>query len=138
MIARNITRSKKIAAASERARCIYMMLMPFTDREGRMVATPSYLKGAVFRHLEYTETDIETAIWELHDLKLISLYQTEDDLVMQYHDFLEFNRPASKESPSELPPPSDELLARDTEAPSRTASTTPPSNAQAMLEQGSG
>lgn len=113
MLARNITKSTKIRAAGERARCIYMMLLPFTDREGRMIATPSYLKGAVFRHLEYSEDDLTTAIWELHDLTLISVYQNEDDLILQVHDFLDFNKPNARETALEIPAPSEELLSRD-------------------------
>jgi hypothetical protein len=107
MLDRSITTSKKISKLSDRARCIYMMLLPYTDREGRLNAHPTYLKGNVFLKLEYTEQDIKQALSECADVELITIYATdEDDAILEVKNFLEHNTPNLKESNSEYPPSS--------------------------------
>lgn len=109
MIARNITKSKKIAQLSDRDRVIYAFILPFLDREGRINAHPTYLKGTVFLHLEYTEAQISEAVKRIHEVGLAIVYATEDDVVMQFKDFLVYNKPNHKESESEYPAPVEEI-----------------------------
>lgn len=108
MIARNITKSKKIAQLSDTERVIYAFILPFLDREGRINAHPTYLKGQVFLHLEYTEAQIETTVRHMHDVGLVTLYATEDDVVIEFKDFLVYNAPNKREAQSEFPAPTDE------------------------------
>lgn len=108
MIARNITKSKKIQQLSCAQRVMYAFILPFLDREGRINAHPTYLKGHVFLHLEYTEAEIDEAVRKFQDVGLATVYATEDDVVMEYKDFLVYNRPDRKEVASEYPAPSEE------------------------------
>jgi hypothetical protein len=131
MIARNITKSKKVQQLSDTQRVIYAFILPFLDREGRINAHPTYLKGLVFLHLEYTEAEIGEAIRKMHDVGLVTVYATEDDVVMQFKDFLVYNKPNHKESESEYPAP-----VGDT--PSGTEEKVPPGNAPEMPGQCAG
>lgn len=126
MIARNITKSKKIAQLSDSQRVMYAFILPFLDRDGRINAHPTYLKGQVFLSLEYTEAQIEAAVRKFHDVGLATVYPTEDAVVMEYASFAEFNKPNHRETESEYPAPSDELRNRPETRPSTTRSNTPP------------
>lgn len=130
MIARNITKSKKIAQLNDQERVIYAFILPFLDREGRINAHPTYLKGNVFLGLEYTEAQIDEATRRFHDVGLATIYPTEDAVVMEYASFAEFNRPNHREVESEFPPPSDELRNRVETRPSSTRQKAPPVNAR--------
>lgn len=88
------------------------------DREGRINAHPTYLKGNVFLQLEYTEEQIGAAVWRFHDVGLATVYPTEDAIVMQYTAFEEFNKVDNREVASEYPAPSEELLNRPATIPS--------------------
>jgi hypothetical protein len=138
MIARNITKSKKIQQLSDRERVIYAFMLPFLDREGRINAHPKYLKGVVFLQLEYSEAEIEAAISRLHDVGLGTVYPTEDAVVFQFVSFHEYNKPNRNEVGSEFPPPSDELLSRPELRPPSTRQTPPPCIAHAMHMQCTG
>lgn len=104
MIARNITKSKKIQQLSDSERVMYAFILPFLDREGRINAHETYLKGHVFLNLEYTEAQIHKAVQRFHDVGLATVYPTEDAVVMEYTAFTDFNRPNHRETESEYPP----------------------------------
>lgn len=135
MIARNITKSKKIAQLTDTQRVIYAFILPFLDREGRINAHPTYLKGHVFLSLEYDEATIEAAVRRFHDVGLATVYATEDAVVVQYTAFEEFNKPNHREVASEYPAPSDELLNRVETSPTTTRKAPPPVNAQETTRQ---
>jgi len=108
MFDRAFMRSKKVQALIRDHRLAYASILPFLDREGRIIAEPLVLKATVFRHSDFTLPEIASAVRALAGVGLIALYADEDnDAILQYVKFHEFNTPNSKEAKSDLPAPDD-------------------------------
>lgn len=108
MIDRAFMKSRKLNSVSRDHRLIYASILPFLDREGRIVAEPIYLKALVFRWSDFTLEEIAAGVAALEKVKLIRLYSDEDNsAILQYESFRDFNNPNSKESKSDLPGPDD-------------------------------
>lgn len=129
MLDRRFMESKKLQSVPRDARLAYASILPFLDREGRIIAEPTYLKAIVFRHSDFTLEEIGAAVRELADAGLVELYADEDNAaIIQYVDFKRFNSPNAKESKSDLPGPNDDGARACTDP----LVCTPESNAPAM------
>jgi hypothetical protein len=109
MLDRAFTKSKKLNGIARDHRLVYASILPFLDRAGRIVAEPIVLKANVFRRTDFTAEEIGQAVRTLADVGLIRLYADEDnDAILQFEGFSEFNNPNAKEAKSDLPGPDDE------------------------------
>lgn len=115
-VSRRLTESDKIGTlrGNDRARFIYVALLPYTDREGRLNANPLMLKSSALEGFEYTAEDIAAALDALAESGLIELYSApRHKLVMQYTKFTDFNKPHDKEPASDLPSKGGSTTARE-------------------------
>lgn len=110
MLKRNIATSQKfLALESNDHRMIYMLILPFVDREGRINAEPLVLKANIFRRLDLGQDDIAAALVDLERAGLIRLYSDEDnEAILEIVDFAKHNSPNQKEAGSDFPGPDDE------------------------------
>ena len=109
MLKKEIANSKKMAMVSDRAKVIYLMMLPHTDVEGRVKACPPIVKGQYLTMLKYTAAMIQKALEELHKVGLIVLYIHNGDQLAEYTRFGEFqNLNASREAESHISPPTPE------------------------------
>lgn len=116
MVSRRLTDSDKVSLAlrhNDRARFVYVALLPFTDRAGRVNVNPNGLKGTIFEAFEYSVAEIEAALHDLARVGLITLYSTpKHTLLAEYVKFTEFNTPHPKEAESDLPSSEDASSTR--------------------------
>lgn len=118
MVSKRITDSAKIQAlrGNDRARFMYVALLPHTDPAGRVNVNPHGLAGTLFEPFEYTVDDVRDALFDLAEVGLLTLYRTtKHDLLAEYVRFRDFNTPHPKEGESDYPGPEDagsELVAR--------------------------
>ncbi len=111
MLSRRIAASKSIHAlkGNDRARFIYTVLLPYTDRAGRINANPNGLKGGILEPFEYTVDEIAEALKDLAEVGLLTLYSTDEHaLIAEYARFSDFNTPHPKEPESDFPGPDEE------------------------------
>lgn len=128
MIDQHYTRSRKLNSLTRDLRYIYAAILPYLDREGRIIAEPRHLDGTVFLKTDVRKDEIADALQEFARVGLIELYADEDGMaILQYTRFSEFNTPNHREKASELPGPTGERV----EVASGTSVNTPPGNARA-------
>lgn len=128
MIDQHYTRSKKLNSLTRDLRYIYAAILPYLDREGRIIAEPRHLDGTVFLKTDVRKDEIADALQEFAAVGLIELYADEDGMaILQYTRFSEFNTPNHREKASELPGPTGERV----EVASGTSVNTPPGAARA-------
>ena len=109
MLDRRFMESKKLQNVTRDARLVYASVLPFLDREGRIIAEPIYLKAIVFRHSDFEPAEIAGTVKQLADAGLVRLYADEDNAaIIEYVDFDRFNSPNAKEAKSDLPGPDDD------------------------------
>lgn len=112
MFDRSFLKSQKLNAIPRDHRLVYASILPFLDREGRIVAEPIYLKAIVFRWSDFEIDEIAEAVASLATIGLIHLYADEDNkAILEYVRFLDFNSPNKNEAKSELPGPDDDGAA---------------------------
>lgn len=155
MIDQGFTRSDKLNSIPRDARLVYASILTTLDREGRTCAEPLVLKVNVFRKSDFTVEEIITAVAQLANVGLIRLYADRDnDAILEYTRFLDFNSPNSRERASEYPAPDspEAMPLRDpdlkaaceapghptdnADAPTRTTPQPPTDNARALHVQG--
>lgn len=108
MLDRNVMKSRKVNSLSRDHRLMYVSMLPFLDREGRIVAEPIVLKANVFRWSDFTVDEIAEGVAALAAAELVELYSDEDnDAIIQYTRFADFNSPNAKEAKSEVIGPDD-------------------------------
>lgn len=109
MVSKRLTQSAKVSVdlqGNDAARFVYVALLPYTDREGRVNANPYGLAGTIFEAFEYDATEIASALQALADVGLIELYQTKTHkLIASFTKFTDFNTPHKREGPSDFPTP---------------------------------
>jgi len=106
MIDQRFTQSEKLNSVRRDARLLYASMLPFLDREGRMCAEPLVVKVTVFRRSDFTVEEITCYLTELAEVGLIRLYADADnEAVLEYAGFLDFNSPNQRERQSEHPAP---------------------------------
>jgi hypothetical protein len=109
MIDRSFVKSRKLNALPRDHRLIYASILPFLDRKGRIVAVPIVLMAEVFRWSDFTVDEVAQALASLADAGLIRLYADEDnEAILEYVRFLDFNSPNKNEAKSDLPGPDDD------------------------------
>lgn len=115
-IARRITESDKIRSLANEgkllATSVYMWLLPYTDRAGRINANAYYLKGGIFQGYGFTLEELTAAVDDLARVGLVHLYGNgRHDRIIQYAKFHVddggFNKPHDREAASTLPGPDD-------------------------------
>lgn len=90
---------------SPQERLLFIGLITLADDEGRLRATPSYLKGEIFPEDRLPEVRIK----ELRDRiaalnRSVQLYKVDGMAYIQLHNWPRYQRP-SHATPSRLPPP---------------------------------
>lgn len=127
MVRRQMVHAKKIATCSDRARFMWVAILVHADKAGRVNADPNYLKGEIFRHLEYSVDQIVETVVELARCALVTLYGTaEEPAVLEIVRFADFNKVDDREpdsayagpdEPDSLPWPSHEAYAEFSREP---------------------
>lgn len=108
MLDKALSKSKKLQSLKRDHRLAYVSVLPFLDREGRIRADPLYLKATIFNHSDYTTKELAQAIAAIADAGLVTLYGDEDnEALLEFTRFHEFNTPNRKEARSEYPGPAD-------------------------------
>jgi hypothetical protein len=108
MLDKALSKSKKLQALKRDHRLIYVSILPFLDREGRTRADPLYLKATIFNHSDFTTKELAQGIAAIADAGLVTLYGDEDnEALIEFTRFHEFNTPNRKEARSEYTSPSD-------------------------------
>ena len=108
MLSNTISESKKFGnVANDTHRLVYLMLLPWVDREGRYEADNTLISHRVLMRCGIDEAQVENALFDLHRCGLIELYSARGKRVLQIVDFLKWNTPHHKEPDSDLPDPSE-------------------------------
>ena len=135
MIDQRFTQSDKLNSVPRDHRLVYASILPYLDRQGRMCAEPMVVKVTAFRRSDFTIEEITDALVSLANAGLIRLYSDKDnEAILEYANFLDFNSPNNRERKSDFPGPDDsgalrvrdELLATALEAPAETRPTDTP------------
>lgn len=111
MLKRKITLSKKIAKLkSDKARLLWLYMLPFTDVEGRIEADTEDIRDEILRKQRkgYSLQKIEECLQDLHGVGLIILYTSKNSKrYLQFTKFLdEQSLRRDKEAKSQIPAPS--------------------------------
>jgi len=113
MLKKRISKSYKFAnLKNEKARVLYLLLIPHVDVEGRYEASPTIIKGTVCPYIKsYTPRAIKQALNSLYEAGLILLYETGHEIYLQIQRFHDFNNVNPlKEAKSAIPAPTPEQL----------------------------
>jgi hypothetical protein len=108
MLKRRISKSRKFASLkNDKARLLYLLLLPHLDAEGRMEADAGIIKGTVCPYIKtLSQAGIRIYLEQLHTSKLIRLYTVDDEKYLEYARFSDFNRiDKAKEATSHIPTP---------------------------------
>jgi hypothetical protein len=106
MLSATISESKKFGnVQTNTSRLVYLMLLPWVDREGRYEADATLISHRVLMRCGITEDQVEEALTDLHRCGLIRLYSAQGKRVLEFVDFLKWNKPHWKEPDSMLPGP---------------------------------
>jgi len=107
MLKKRISKSRKFAAlANDRARLLYVMMLPHLDVAGRLEATPDILRAEVVPLLHWTERTIQRALNDLDRVGLIQLYAVNGEQYLQFTMFEKYQRlNPDREAKSEIPVP---------------------------------
>jgi hypothetical protein len=104
MLSATISESKKFGHVENNTnRLVYLMLLPWVDREGRYEADTTLISHRVLMRCGITEEQVEQALTDLHRCGLIYLYSAQGKRVLEFVDFLKWNKPHWKEPESMLP-----------------------------------
>ena len=112
MLNRKISQDESVAKLSLKATLLYTWIIPHADIKGRLYGDPAYLKGNIIPHVDEIKiSDIKKLILEMVESKLI-LYYGEKVKYIELCGW-ENNQTvyADRESKSEIPEPTDELLS---------------------------
>ena len=126
MLSATISESKKFGnLTNHTSRLVYLMVLPWVDREGRYEADATLISKRVLMRCGIDEAQVELALSDLQRCGLIELYSARGKRVLQVVDFHKWNTPHHKEPDSDLP------------GPEEGASETQESNIGATLSQDS-
>lgn len=104
MLSFTISESKKFGNLRDNtSRLTYLMLLPWVDREGRYEADATLISHRVLMRCGIPEEQVEIALNDLHRCGLIHLYSVQGKRVLEFVDFLKWNKPHWKEPDSMLP-----------------------------------
>jgi hypothetical protein len=113
MIKKRISRSSKFAnLKNDKARLLWLLLLPHLDVEGRCEADLNIVKGTVCPLIaSLTHRSIASCLDDLHNIGLIILYENKGEKFLQVQRFHDFNTVnPSKEANSHIPAPNPEQL----------------------------
>jgi len=114
MLKKAIADSEKLGLCSDKARVLYLMMLPHLDVKGRLYANPKIIKGQYATMLGYSEKTIQRCLEELHNVRgeesnnegLIMLYQSNGKQYLQYTRFEDFQLlNPDREAESKIPDP---------------------------------
>ena len=83
MISKSISVSEKVNSMSLFARLLYTWMIPHSDDFGRLPGSPMKVKALVVPMAEQTKDDVEQAIREMVEQKLIDWYEVDGKLYMR-------------------------------------------------------
>ena len=119
MLSFTISESKKFGNLRDNtSRLVYLMLLPWVDREGRYEADATLISHRVLMRCGIPEEHVELALNDLHRCGLVHLYSAQGKRVLEFVDFLKWNKPHWKEPDSMLP-------AREGASPTQEANVDP-------------
>lgn len=106
-LSKQVGRSKQLASLNDRERCIFLLLLPHADVEGRLEADVDYLEGVCLTRMGYTRPQIDDAVKALHKAGLIHLYTVKGERYLAFPKFEKHQLGLRKdrEAPSEIPAP---------------------------------
>ena len=114
MLDHAFNRSRKLQGTRRDVRLVYASILTQLDRSGRICAEPAVLMVSVFRKTDFTLDEVAVAVADLHAAGLILLYSDDENAaVLEFVDFLKFNRPNKREAQSEFADPEGSLPVRD-------------------------
>lgn len=101
--------SRRIAALSDRAFRVWVMLMPQTDVAGRFVADPVAVWTRCFPRGPLNADQVEEALAELAEKGSVHMYEEGDEKYLVYHDHAQFNpsKHLKNQRPRHPAPPED-------------------------------
>lgn len=107
ILSKRVTRSDKVARlSSDTARLIYTWIIPYLDVEGRMEIDLELFKADIAPKLKHvTEEKILEILTELHNIRLITVYDVENHTYLQLEQFDEHqpNLRKDREKKSKIP-----------------------------------
>jgi hypothetical protein len=141
MLSATISESKKFGkVANNTNRLVYLMLLPWVDREGRYEADATLISHRVLMRCGVSEDEVEAALTDLHACGLVRLYSVRGKRVLEVIDFLKWNTPHWKEHDSMLPAPDEADPEPEPPTPVGASPTQEanvgPSTGQASAKQG--
>lgn len=108
MLHRVIVKSKKfLSLKSDSARLLYLLMLPFTDSNGRLEGDPDLVNSTIYpRRNDLDDAAIAELLSELRDAGLILWYQADGDWIIEIVNFLDFQYvDRKKEAKPHLPGP---------------------------------
>ena len=89
MLKKRIAKSSKFAnLKSDKARLLYLLLLPHTDCDGKMEANSDIIKGIACPYIKtLTKLGIPKHLKHLHESGLIILYSVKNELYFQVTQF---------------------------------------------------
>ena len=120
MLKRRITASKKMARLkTDKARLLWLYLLPFTDVDGRIVADCEDIRDEIIRKQRkgYSLTRIEECLQDLRGVGLIVLYHVNGKRYLEFTRFWdEQSHNRDREAKSDIPPPTHGVLQEQSES----------------------
>ena len=114
MIKRKITISKKFAALkTDKARLLWIYMLPFTDPNGRVKADAEDIRDEIIRKQRkgFSITKIEECLNDLHNVGLIIIYSVNGERYLEFTKFLdEQNIRLEREGKITIPPPDEGVI----------------------------
>ena len=89
----------------EFAQLIYALLIPHTDDYGRMAGDPSTVKLTVLPGSPAPLDDFHQALFDLHQVQLIVVYENDGDIWLQVNKFDGHQPGLTKRTESKIPAP---------------------------------
>ncbi len=123
MLKRKITLSKKfVRLKSDKARLLWLYMLPFTDVDGRLEADAEDIRDEILRKQRkgYSVQKIEECLQDLHRVGLIILYSANSKRYLQFTRFSEEQKlRRDKEAKTTIPAPTTgEVREQDGTTPS--------------------
>ena len=115
MLKKRISKSQKFAALkNDKARVLYLLLLPHVDVNGRFEADLNVIKGSVCPYVEsLTIKSIGACLRKLHEVGLVFVYEIAGEKYLQVYRFHDFNRvDPKKETNPHIPEPTPAQLQR--------------------------
>lgn len=105
MLKKRISKSAKFAhLKTDKARMLYLVILPHLDVEGRIEADPDIIKGQVIPRLKWAKKVVWDCLLDMFDVGLIILYKHDTEYYLQCTRFDHFQKlNKNREAKSHIP-----------------------------------